>query len=145
MDSIGLFEDLIISKLKSTLPAIDTQAFPIDPADLGLPVTESQIFVAFERDDFGDVVGGMTDRTYYQQPWKLQYQLILRLMDFHGQRRSYDVLNRIRDAVTGLGAGKLSRAGLRPMDSGFKTLAEGLWVYQMRFAVQTQYTLEVDR
>jgi Gp37 protein len=141
---IEVFEDLIIDKLRLTLPAIDVQGFPIDPADLGLPVTESQIFVAFERDDFGDVVGGMTDRIYYQQPWKLQYQLILRLLDFHGQRRSYDTLNRIRDAVTGLGAGKLSRAGLRPMDSGFKTLAEGLWVYQMRFAVQTQYTLKVD-
>ncbi len=141
---IALYEDLIIAKLKSELPGIDIQPFPIDPADLGLPVTESQIFVAFERDDFGDVGGGMTDRIYYQQPWKLQYQLILRLMDFHGQRRSYDVLNRIRDAVTGLGAGQKSRAGLRPMDSGFKTLADGLWIYQMRFAVQTQYTLKVD-
>jgi hypothetical protein len=141
---IALFEDLIIDKLRSTLPAIDIQPFPIDPADLGLPVTESQIFVAFERDDFGDVGGGMTDRIYYQQPWKLQYQLILRLLDFHGQRRSYDTLNRIRDAVTGLGAGQKSRAGLRPMDSGFKTLADGLWVYQMRFAVQTQYTLKVE-
>ena len=144
MDSIGLFEDLIIDKLRLVLPTIDIQPFPIDPADLGLPVTESQIFVAFERDDFGDVAGGMTNRIYYQQPWKLQYQLILRLMDFHGQRRSYDTLNRIRDAVTGLGAGQKSRAGLRPMDSGFKTLADGLWIYQMRFAVQTQYTLEQD-
>jgi Gp37 protein len=142
---IALFEDLIIGKLKTELPAIDVQSFPIDPADLGLPVTESQIFVAFEGDDFGDVVGGMTDRIYYQQPWKLQYQLVLRLLDFHGQRRSYETLDQIRDAVTGLGAGKLSRAGLRPMDSGFKTLAEGgLWVYQMRFAVQTQYTLKVE-
>lgn len=141
---IELFEDLIINKLRLTLPNIDTQPFPLDPADLGLPVTENQIFVAFERDDFGDVVGGMTDRIYYQQPWKLQYQLILRLMDFHGQRRSYDVLNRIRDAVTGLGMGKLSRQGLRPMDSGFKALADGLWLYQIRFAVQTQYVLKVE-
>jgi Gp37 protein len=141
---IAFFEDLIIDKLRSTLPAIDVQGFPIDPRDLGLPVTESQIFVAFERDDFGDVQGGMTDRTYYQQPWKLQYQLVLRLMDFHGQRRSYDTLNRIRDAVTGLGAGQKSRAGLRPMDSGFKTFAEGLWLYQMRFGVQTHYTLNQD-
>ena len=138
---IEVFEDLIINKLRLTLPNIDTQPFPIDPADLGLPVMESQIFVAFESDDFGDVVGGMTDRIYYQQPWKLQYVLILRLMDFHGQRRSYDTLNRIRDAVTGLGAGQKSRAGLRPMNSGFKTFAEGLWLYQMRFAVQTQYVL----
>jgi Gp37 protein len=99
MDSIGLFEDLIINKLKAELPTIDTQPFPIDPADLGLPVTESQIFVAFERDDFGDVAGGMTDRTFYQQPWKLQYQLILRLMDFHGQRRSYDVLKSILSTI----------------------------------------------
>lgn len=141
---IEVFEDLIINKLRLTLPNIDTQPFPIDPADLGLPVTESQIFVAFESDDFGDVVGGMTDRIYYQQPWKLQYVLILRLMDFHGQRRSYDTLNRIRDAVTGLGAGQKSRAGLRPMNSGFKTFAEGLWLYQMRFAVQTQYVLKVE-
>lgn len=141
---IELFEDLIINKLKTELPAIDTQPFPIDPADLGLPVTESQIFVAYERDDFGDVAGGMTDRIYYQQPWKLQYQLILRLLDFHGQRRSYDTLSRIRDAVTGLGAGQKSRAGLRPVDSGFTTLADGLWVYRMRFAVQTQYTHKLD-
>jgi hypothetical protein len=142
---IGIFEDLIITKLKAELPAIDIQPFPVDPADLGLPVTENQIFVAFERDDFGDVGGGMVERGYYRQPWKLQYQLFLRLMDFHSQRRSYDVLNRIRDAVTGLGTGELSRAGLRPVNSGFKSLVDGLWLYQMRFAVDTQYVLEVDR
>jgi Gp37 protein len=140
MASIATLEDLIISKLRSILPEVDTQPLPVDPADLGLPVTESQIYVAFESESFNPVEGGYTGRTYYQQLRKLRFQLILRLFELYGQQRSYDVLDTIRQALTGLGVEQRSRTGLYQVDGGFKQYAQGLWLYQMRFEIPTAYT-----
>jgi Gp37 protein len=141
---IAFFEDLIIAKLKSALPAIDVQPLPLAPEELGYPVTENQIYVAFESESFRPVDGGMVDRFYYQQTRKLRYELVLRLMDLFGQRRSYDIINRIRDALTGLGSGNLSRMGLYQVSGGYKRYADGLWLYQMQFEVPVAYALRVE-
>ena len=143
MVSIAIIEDLIIARLRETLPEIDTQPLPVDPADLGLPVTESQIYVAFESESFDSVGGGMSDRAYYHQGRKLRFQLILRLLDLYGQRRSYAALDLIRANLTGLGAIQQSRTGLYQVDGGFKQYAQGLWLYQMRFEIPTNYAVEV--
>jgi Gp37 protein len=135
MGSIALYEDLIITKLREVLPAIDVQPLPLEPEELGYPVTESQIYVAFESESFKAVGGGMVDRQRFYQGRTLRFQLILRLMDLYGQRRSYAVLDLIREALTGLGIGNLTRTGLYQVDGGYKRYAEGLWLYQMRFEV----------
>lgn len=140
---IATIEDLIIAKLRTQLPAIDTQPLPLDPAELGYPVTENQIFVAFESETFDSVDGRMVGRQFYRQSRILRYQLILRLLDLNNQRRSYAVLDVIRASLTGIGGDRRSRTGLYQISGGFKQYAEGLWLYQMRFEFPTSYTLEV--
>jgi Gp37 protein len=138
---IAAYEDLIIGRLRSTLPAIDTQPLPLEPDELGYPVTESQIYVAFESESFQPVGGGMSDRSCFHQGRTLRYQLILRLLDLYGQQRSYGVLDIIREALTGATLPKLSRTGLYQVDGGYKRYADGLWLYQMRFEVPVVYAI----
>lgn len=141
---IAAYEDLIVTRLQLALPAIDVQPLPLEPEELGYPVTESQIYVAFESESFRPVDGGMTDRSYFHQARTLRYQLILRLLDLYGQRRSYAVLDTIRETLTGARLGTLSRTGLYQVDGGYKRYGDGLWLYQMRFEVPQVYAIKRD-
>jgi hypothetical protein len=148
-----------LAELNATLPPekqmnADVQELPLDPASIGIPVTATQIYVAFRRETFeAPAKGGVSNPVQPpSQERKIIYELIIRgqALRVRGHQRIYPILNAIRDALTGWMPDDIHRSRgitkpLFPVESGFTNFGEGLWVYSMTFACTSIYSAPIRR
>lgn len=168
MASILQIEEAIIDRLKvkvgkytdtinATLPpeqaiSVDVNQLPLDPAEIGIPVTGTQVWVAFREQDFdAPPVGGVSNPLKPpSQSSRVVYELIIRSQDLRikGHQRIYPILDVILDALTGfmpceLHVGNGMTKPLFPTKRGFTNMGAGIWVYSMTFACNAIYTAPI--
>jgi hypothetical protein len=142
--TIQQLTDLIISKLTAALPAVVVESLPVDPDILGSPVTENQIWVALDSISADDPGGAMVKRTTFTQSESWSFTLVLRLFDLYSPTRDYTVIETIRNTLSGVGSGSMnSSPGLYMERLGFREFADGLYLYQMVWAIGNQYVTTV--
>jgi hypothetical protein len=168
MANILQIEEAIIDQLKvkigkytdavnATLPpeqaiGVDVNQLPLDPAEIGIPVTGTQIWVAFRKETFeAPARGGVSNPTKpVSQNREITFELIIRSQDLRikGHQRVYPILDAIRDALTGfmpcaLHVGNGMTKPLYPVQAGFTNMGQALWVYSMTFACHSIYTAPI--
>jgi hypothetical protein len=131
--------DEIIHALTVAIPEATIEPLPIDPEILGSPVRENQIWVAFDSISADSPGGAMVNRISTKQSERWSFVLVLRLFDLYSPSGSYDQIERVRDAVTGLASGDRSTAGLYMQSVAFREFAEGLFLYRMSLVLETNY------
>lgn len=168
MANILQIEEAIIDRLKrkcgeytdtinATLPpdqtiGVDVNQLPIDPAEIGIPVTGTQIWVAFRKETFeAPAKGGVSNPIKpVSQNREITFELIIRSQDLRvkGHQRVYPILDVIRDALTGfmpcaLHVGNGMTKPLYPVQAAFTNMGQALWVYSMTFVCQAVYTAPI--
>lgn len=168
MANILQIEDAIIDRLKvkvneytdtinATLSpeqaiSVDVNQLPLDPSEIGVPVTGTQIWVAFREQSFDPPpIGGVTNPLRPpSQSSQIVYELIIRSQDLRikGHQRIYPILDVILDALTGWMPETIEREGnltkpLYPTKRGFTNMGAGIWVYSMAFVSTCIYTAPI--
>ncbi|MGL4617875.1 MAG: hypothetical protein ACRCZS_02275 [Chroococcidiopsis sp.] len=165
MSSILQIEKAIIDRLKSKLDGYTSTTnaslppeqaisahvseLPLDPSEIGVPVTGTQVWVAFREQSFDPPpIGGVTNPVRPpSQSSRIVYELIIRSQDLRvkGHQRVYPILDVILDALTGWMPDEIEREGnltkpLYPTKRGFTNMGAGIWVYSMTFVSTAIYT-----
>jgi Gp37 protein len=145
-------EKAIIERLKSQIPAVRISPLPLDPAQIGVPVSGSQIWVAYKRSSFGSVKSATSnpvkspsvDRTIY-------FELIIRCqqLQIEGHEVAYPIIDGVLNALSGWMPEAIhrSRAVTRPFyptEDGFTNMGAGLWVYSITFAIDSIFTPKLN-
>lgn len=136
-------EQAIVSRLTAVLPTIKISPFPESPAEFGKPTTKSQIFVGFKKETLEAPQLVNYDAPSIQ-PRILEYELIFRLKDLRSHTGVYEVIDQIRDCLTGFAPLPNSKA-LYESQSGFVDLDQGLWFYSMTFVLHHPYHRKPQR
>jgi hypothetical protein len=150
---IGEYTDTI----NATLPpeqaiSVDVNQLPLDPAEIGIPVTGTQVWVAFREQDFdAPPIGGVTNPLRPpSQSSRITYELIIRSQDLRvkGHQRVYPILDVILDALTGWMPDSIQRNDnltkpLFPTKRGFTNMGAGIWVYSMTFVSTAIHTAPI--
>jgi hypothetical protein len=153
MANILELEEAIIDRLKDKVPGVNIAELPLDPAEIGVPVSATQIWVAFREESFDPVVSVMSNpRKPPTQGRKIIYELIIRGQELRakGHQRIYPILDSVRDALTGWMPEAIHRnrdvtKPFYPVRSGFTNMGAGLWVYSMSFAIDSSYTAPLQQ
>jgi Gp37 protein len=126
-------EDAIIDRLQGLFPETHVSELPLDPSDIGVAVTGTQVWVAYRRGKF-------------DQKRQIMFELIIRNQELRvkGHQRVYPILDSIRDALTGWMPEGIHRShGItRPFyitDEGFTNMGAGLWVYSQSYTCNAIY------
>jgi hypothetical protein len=130
--SIAQLEQAIVDRLVDEFPGVEVSGLPTDPEVLGSPVGENQIWVALDGDTLSAPEGGLVGRKAFRQSQTINFVLVLRLFDLYSGRPAYDLIDQIRECLTGLGATDApSAVGLYSTGVRFSQFSQGLWLYQM--------------
>ena len=161
MANILQLEQEIINRLKQSIDKVnvsiatdrqiraDVEELPLDPAEIGKPVTATQIWVAFRSEKFDSPpLGGVSNpRKPPTQSRTITFELIVRSQQLRvkGHQRVYPILDVCRDALSGWMPKVIHTTnGLTkpfyPVESGFTNMGAGLWVYSMTFACTALYS-----
>lgn len=148
MANILELEEAIIDRLRDKITGVNVSELPLDPAEIGVPVSATQIWVAFREESFDPVVSVMSSpRKPPTQGRKITYELIIRAQQLRvkGHQRVYPILDSIRDALTGWMPEAIHRnrdvtRPFYPIRSGFTSMGTGLWVYSMSFTIDSSYS-----
>jgi hypothetical protein len=142
------FEQLNVNLPADRQIKANVSELPLDPAEIGVAVSATQVWVAFREESFDPVVSVMSNpRKPPTQGRKIVYELIIRAQEIRvkGHQRVYPILDAIRDALTGWMPEAIHRnrdvtRPFYPVRSGFTNMGAGLWVYSMTFAIDSSYT-----
>jgi hypothetical protein len=131
----------IIDRLMAALPDFVIEKMPIDPEIIGSPVVENQIWVALDSISSDAPPGGMVGRRTYHQPEIWRFALTLRVFDLAYGGEHLGLITAVRGAISGLGSGSAdSSAGLYHSNTAPVQFAEGLWLYQSIYQINSHYT-----
>ncbi len=148
MANILELEQAIIDRLKDKVQGVNVAELPLDPAEIGVTVSATQIWVAFREESFDPVVSVMSNpRKPPTQGRKIVFELIIRAQELRvkGHQRIYPILDAVRDALTGwmpeaIHSNRDVTRPFYPVRAGFTNMGAGLWVYSMTFAIDSSYT-----
>jgi Gp37 protein len=141
-------EDAIIDRLRGLFPDTHVSELPLDPSDIGVAVTGTQIWVAYRRGKFDPPPDGGVSNPLKppSQKRQIMFELIIRNQELRvkGHQRVYPILDSIRDALTGWMPEGIHRShGItRPFyitDEGFTNMGAGLWVYSQSYTCNAIY------
>lgn len=147
-------EDAIINRLAGLFPTAHVSELPLDPADIGVVTTATQIWVAFRDEQFDPPPKGGTSRPLKppSQPRKITFELIIRNQELRvrGHQRVYPILDAIRDALSGWMPESIhAKNGVTepfyPVRAGFTNMGAGLWVYSQSYACNAVYSAPSKR
>jgi Gp37 protein len=142
-------ENAIIDRLQGLIPGAHVSELPLDPADIGVPTTATQIWVAFRNEKFDEPLDTGVSRPLKppSQKRRIVFELIIRGQELRvkGHQRIYPILDKIRDALTGwMPEGIHNSNGITrpfyPVGAGFTNMGAGLWVYSQTYACNAVYT-----
>lgn len=142
-------EGAIIDRLQGLLPNAHVSELPLDPSEIGVPTTGTQIWVAFRRATFESPPdSGISNPVRPpSQKRQISFELIIRNQELRvkGHQRIYPILDQIRDALTGWMPETIHRRkGITrpfyPTAEGFTSMGDGLWVYSQTYACNATYT-----
>lgn len=141
-------EDAIIDRLQGLIPEAHVSELPLDPAEIGVTVTATQIWVAFREEQFDPPTKGGVSLPLKppSQGRRVVFELIIRGQDLRvkGHQRLYPVLDKIRDTLTGWMPATVHQKGVArpfyPVRAGFTNMGAGLWVYSQTFACELTYS-----
>jgi hypothetical protein len=149
MATLLQIEDAIIERLKADVPEANISELPLDPAEIGVAVSRTQVWVAFRRETFGPPPSGGISNPLQppSQEREIVFELFVRGQELRvkGHQRIYPILDKIRDSLTGWMPEDIHKVNgitkpLYPTQSGFTSLGDGLWLYSMSFACKATYT-----
>jgi Gp37 protein len=142
-------ENAIIDRLQGLILEAHVSELPLDPAEIGVPVAATQIWVAFREEQFEPPpkTGLSNPLKPPSQERRITFELIIRGQDLRvkGHQRIYPILDKIRDALTGWMPDDIHRSSgvtrpFYPTRAGFTNMGAGLWVYSQTFACSAAYT-----
>jgi hypothetical protein len=143
-------EDAIIDRLQEVLgDKAHISELPLDPSEIGVPATATQIWVAFRRENFDPPPEDGTSNPLKppSQKRRIIFELIIRGQELRikGHQRIYPILDEIRDALTGWMPDNIHKTNgttrpFYPTEAGFTNMGAGLWVYSQTFACNAVYT-----
>jgi Gp37 protein len=142
-------EEAIIDRLTGLIPEAHVSELPLDPADIGVATTATQIWVAFRDEDFDPPPEGGVSLPLKppSQKRRINFELIICNQELRvkGHQRVYPILDKIRDALTGwmpknIHASNGITRPFYPVRAGFTNMGAGLWVYSQTYACQAIYT-----
>ena len=154
MANLLQLEQAIITRLQGLIPAANIQELPLDPSEIGIAVTGTQIWVAFRSESFEPPPkGGISNPLRPpSQAREITFELIIRGQELRnkGHQRIYPILDTIRDALTGFMPDDIHRLNgitrpLFPVQAGFTNMGAGLWVYSMTFACTAIYSAPIKK
>lgn len=149
MANLLQLEDAIIDRLQRLIRDAHVSELPLDPREIGVSTTATQIWVAFREESFEPPAkaGVSSPIKPPSQDRKITFELIIRGQDLRvkGHQRIYPILDAIRDALTGwMPDGIANQNGITkpffPVKAGFTNMGAGLWVYSQSFACDAVYT-----
>lgn len=155
MATIFQLEQSIIARLVAELGnSARISELPVDPADIGVPVSGSQIWVAFKDESFE--APGRTGVTSPLRPESLNrtmtFELIIRgqQVQVSGHQQSYDLIDRVRAALTGWMDPAIEKEQgptrpFYPVRAGFTSFGAGLWVYSATYACTSVYSPRLQK
>jgi hypothetical protein len=144
MLTIDQLNDQIIERLTTALPDFVTEKMPIDPEIIGSVITEKGIWVGLDIISSEAPEGGAVMRRRVRQGEIWRFAVTLRVFDLAYDGQQLGLLATTRAAITGLGSGTGdSAAGLYHSNTAPVQFAEGLFLYQSIYQIDTNYTLEV--
>jgi Gp37 protein len=142
-------EDAIIDRLREEIPEANISELPLDPAEIGVAVSATQIWVAFREESFDPPPKGGVSNPLKppSQERRITFELIVRGQELRakGHQRIYPILDKARDALTGWMPKNIHASnGLTkpffPTRAGFTNMGAGLWVYSQTYACLAIYT-----
>jgi Gp37 protein len=142
-------EEAIIDRLTGLIPEAHVSPLPLDPAEIGVATTATQIWVAFRDESFGPPpTGGVSNPLKPpSQERTITFELITRGQELRakGHQRIYPILDKVRDALTGWMPKDIHTSNgitkpFFPLRAGFTNMGAGLWVYSQTYACQAIYT-----
>jgi Gp37 protein len=142
-------EDAIIDRLRALVPEANISELPLDPAEIGVPVSGTQIWVAFRQGKFDEPPEGGASNPLKPPGQKRQifFELIIRNQELRvkGHQRIYPILDKIRDSLAGWMPNDIHRRNgitrpFYPTGEGFTSMGAGLWVYSQTYACRAIYT-----
>lgn len=142
-------ENAIIDRLQELVPDANISELPLDPAEIGVPVSGTQIWVTFRQGKFDEPPdeGISNPLKPLSQKRQIFFELIIRNQEPRkkGHQRIYPILDEIRDALTGWMPDDIHRRkGITrpfyPTAEGFTSMSAGLWVYSQTYACKAVYT-----
>lgn len=134
-NTLERFECEILEALKSVLPEMAIEAYPLNPASYVLRDKNGAVLVRYNGSRFvPDEIDGIENM--YRM---LEYQLTVLVHDLRGHQGAYRIIETILEVLTGkLLPGAL--AGMHPLWDGFVNEFEGLWQYAVVMAVPDTYS-----
>ena len=142
--TIDQLNDQIIERLTTALPSFVVEKMPIDPEIIGSVITEKGIWVGLDSISSEAPEGGAVMRRRVRQGEIWRFAVTLRVFDLAYDGQQLGLLTTTRAAITGLGSGTGdSAAGLYHSNTAPVQFAEGLFLYQSIYQIDTNYTLEV--
>jgi hypothetical protein len=142
--TIDSLNDQIIQRLTTALPDFVTEKMPINPEIIGSVITEKGIWVGLDSISSEAPEGGAVFRRAIRQGEIWRFAVTLRVFDLAYDGSQLGLLSTTRAAITGLGSGTGdSAAGLYHSNTAPVQFAEGLFLYQSIYQIETNYTIEV--
>lgn len=149
-DRLGEYTDAINASLPPEQAiSINVSELPLNPAEIGVPVSATQIWVAFREESFDPPpTGGVSNPLKPpSQGRRITYEVIIRgqQLRLKGHQRIYPILDKIRDVLSGYMPRDIHTSNgltkpLFPVKAGFTNMGAGLWVYSMTFSCTAIYT-----
>jgi hypothetical protein len=153
MATLLQLEEAIINRLSGLIPEAHVSELPLDPTEIGVATTGTQVWVAFREESFeAPPEGGVSNPLRPpSQARTITWELIVRGQELRvkGHQRIYPILDKIRDALTGwmpeaIHANKGVTRPLYPARAGFTNMGAGLWVYSMTFICKSIYSAPLE-
>jgi hypothetical protein len=154
MASLLELENAIIVRLQGEIPEAHVSELPLDPAEIGVSVSATQIWVAFREESFTPPPKTGVSRPAQppSQERTITFELIVRGQELRvkGHQRIYPILDKIRDLLTGWMPIDVHRQNgvtrpFYPVRAGFTNMGAGLWVYSQSYACTAIYTAPTKR
>jgi hypothetical protein len=137
-------EEIIMERLKELIPEAKVDELPLDPADIGIAVGGTQIWVAFSKVQFDPPPRSATHlpskAPAQAATWTFEVFLRSQQLQVKGHQKAYPLIDKILYGIGGWLPTDQHRTGgtiskpFYPVSAGFTTMAAGLWLYSLTFA-----------
>jgi hypothetical protein len=137
-------EHAILTRLQELIPEARIDELPLDPAEIGIAVGATQIWVAFSRVQF-EAPPATAAHLPVKAPaqactWTFEIFLRCQNLRVKGHHQVYPIVDKILHGIGGWLPTDIHRTGgtiskpFYPVSAGFTSMAGGLWLYSLSFA-----------
>lgn len=112
--------------------------FPENPEELGRPISYGQVLIGFKRESL-QPPSHHNNGVSIVQPRRVEWDVVLQIKNLRSHAGAYPVMDKIRDLLTGFRPPDTLRP-LYETQADFVDLRDGIWTYNMTFAIDLIYT-----